>query len=551
MTRIKKLRVKNFKKFANQLFEFNDDINVIVGDNECGKSTVLEAIELCLNFCHRGKALGPEVMAELFHSDCVNAYIGSNHAQTLLPELLIEVYVEGNAELRGDNNSEKADAEGLSLRMYFDPELAPYYEAFVKAGHVLTVPFELYKIDWFSFAWKRQTQLVKPVNCLFVDPTRLHPTFGRSRYINSIINSAIDRNARSTLNLNYRQLKVRFNEEKDVKTINTQLNTGKEVTAKSLTIVADIAPSSSWESNLALAVDDISFAHIGKGEQNQIQIKVAIQNKAKDVDVVMLEEPENHLSHINLIQLVSHIELKNPGKQIFLTTHSSYVLNRLSIDKLCLLSKSHMKLKDVNPETVKTLKRLPGYDTLRLVLAQKVILVEGPSDELVLKKIYREKHNCLPEEDGIDIIVVRGIGFKVYLDIAKALNHPVRVVKDNDGDYHKNIINWRNEDYKDCDFIECLSPTDDAHHSLEPALIAANCGTTADMDALAKIMLSARTFNEYKACAEFSMKRAFFEGWYAAKDAGSKKVDSAIRIFDSAVTINYPDYLTKAVDFGA
>jgi len=47
------------------------------------------------------------------------------------------------------------------------------------------------------------------------------------------------------------------------------------------------------------------------------------------------------------------------------------------------------------------------------------------------------------------------------------------------------------------------------------------------------------------------MKRAFFEGWYAAKDAGSKKVDSAIRIFDSAVTINYPDYLTKAVDFGA
>ena len=52
-----------------------------------------------------------------------------------------------------------------------------------------------------------------------------------------------------------------------------------------------------------LAVDDIPFAHIGKGEQSQIQIKVAMRNKAKDVDVVMLEEPENHLSHVNLIQL--------------------------------------------------------------------------------------------------------------------------------------------------------------------------------------------------------------------------------------------------------
>jgi hypothetical protein len=145
--------------------------------------------------------------------------------------LLIEAYVEGNPELRGDNNSEKADSEGLSLRMYFDPELVPYYEAFVKAGNVLTVPFDLYTIDWFRFAWKRQTPLGKPVNCLFVDPTRLHPTLGRSRYINSIINSSIDRNARSTLNSNYRQLKVRFNDENDVETINTHQFTSAVVLA--------------------------------------------------------------------------------------------------------------------------------------------------------------------------------------------------------------------------------------------------------------------------------------------------------------------------------
>lgn len=146
--------------------------------------------------------------------------------------------------------------------------------------------------------------------------TRLHPTLGRSRYINTIINSMADKNARSTLNLNYRQLKVRFNEEKDVKAINDKLNAGNELTRKSLKIVADIAPTNSWDSNLALAVDDVSFAHIGKGEQNQIQIKIAIENRAKDVDIVMLEEPENHLSHINLVQLVSYIEKRNAGKPI-------------------------------------------------------------------------------------------------------------------------------------------------------------------------------------------------------------------------------------------
>jgi predicted ATPase len=553
MTRvkIKKLWVKNFKKFGHETFEFNDDINIIVGDNECGKSSLLEAIELCLNYCHRGKPLTPEVMAELFNSDCIESYLNGDKSQTSLPELLIEAYLEGDPELKGNNNSEGVDTEGLSLRMYFDPQLTPFYEAFLQSGDVLTVPFELYTTEWYSFAWKRQTQLGKPVNCLFVDPTRLHPTLGRSRYINSIINSSVDKNARSTLNLNFRQLKMRFNDEDDVKAINEKLNAGNEVTAKSLKVVADIAPSGSWDSNLALAVDDVSFAHIGKGEQNQIQIKIAIQNKAKNVDIVMLEEPENHLSHINLIQLVSYIEQKNAGKQIFLTTHSSYVLNKLSLEKLCLLSNGYMKLKDVNSDTVKILKRLPGYDTLRLVLAQNVILVEGPSDELVLKRIYRDKHNRLPEEDGVDIIVVRGIGFKVYLDIAKALKHPVRVVKDNDGNYQKNIVDWRNADYKDCAFIECMSPTDNTQYSLEPAMIAANAITVDALDRLAKVMLSTKTYNgEYSSCGDLVTKKKFFEEWYSKDGDRSKKVDSAIRVFDSTVPISYPEYLTKAVTFG-
>jgi predicted ATPase len=547
MKRLNKLRVKNFKKFANETFEFNDDINIIVGDNECGKSSVLEAIELCLNYCHRGRPLSPEVMAELFNSECVETYLKGDKSQASLPELLIEAYVEGDPELRGVNNSEGADTQGISLRMFFNPDLAAYYAPFIASGNVLTVPFELYKIEWMSFGWKHLAQLGRPVSCLFVDSTRLHPTMGRSRYINSIINASVDKQARPTLNLNYRQLRIEFNDKPDVKAINQQLNLGNELSAKPLKIVADITPSGSWDSNLALAVDDISFAHIGKGEQNQIQIKVAIQNKAKDVDIVMLEEPENHLSHINLIQLVSYIEQKNAKKQIFMTTHSSYVLNKLSITKLCLLSKQYVKMKNIDTHTVETLKRLPGYDTLRLVLAQKVILVEGPSDELVLKRIYRGLKGHLPEADGIDIIVVRGIGFKVYLDIAKALKHPVRVVKDNDGDYQKNVVDWRDEDYKDCDFIECLSPQDNALRSLEPALVAANGGSDAALDKLAKVMLSSKTYEkEYQACGDLVAKRAFMISWY---DTPRKKVDSAMRIFDSLETISYPEYLTKAATF--
>lgn len=548
---IKKLKLKNFKRFEKQLFDFNEDVNIIVGDNESGKSTLLEAIEICLNFNYRGKPLNSELTTDLFNNDCINQYLSGDKSQDTLPEILIEAYLDGNPNLKGDNNTETEDTEGIFVRIYFDPELSDSYAAFIKEpDNVSTLPVEFYTIDWYSFGWNRITHHNKNINCLFVDPTRLHPTYGRAKYINSIINAALEKKARASLNLNYRQLKAKFDEEADVIAINSKIDADNEISNKSLKITADIATSNSWESGLQLAVDNISFNQIGKGEQNQIQIKLALQNKAQDVDIVMLEEPENHLSHINLVQLINYIENKHGKKQIFLTTHSSYVLNKLSFDKLCLLSDKYIRLNKVESSTVKTLTRLPGYDTLRAVLAKKVVLVEGPSDELVLKKIYLKKHSCLPEEHGIDIIVVRGIGFKNYLNIAKPLQHPIRVVKDNDGDYKKNILDWSKE-YGECAFIKFFSPETAEQYSLEPALIEENCDTEDNLDRLAEVMLSTQTCNKYKECADLAAKKEFFKSWYVDEKSGSKKVDSAIRIFDSDQSIKFPQYLEKAIDFDA
>lgn len=546
---IKKLKINNFKIHTKRECEFNDDINIIVGDNESGKSSLLEAIEICLNFSYRGKALNGELSTELFSSSCINEYLGGDLAQDTLPEILIEAFLDGNAELKGDNNTDKADVEGIFVRIFFDPDLADSYAAFIAdPENVSTLPVEFYRAEWSSFAWKPLTHFNKGVQCLFVDPTRLHPTFGRSKYINSIINTALDKPSRSTLNLNYRQLKARFDEEDDVVAINDDLDVENDITNKALKITANIGATTSWESNLQLAVDNISFNQIGKGEQNLIQVKLALQNRAEDVDIIMLEEPENHLSHMNLVQLIGYIEKKNQGKQIFLTTHSSYVLNKLSIDKLCLLSSDYARLSDVDSATVKTLKRLPGYDTLRVILSQKSVLVEGPSDELILKKIYINKYGRLPEKDGIDIIVVRGIGFKNYLNIVKLLRHPVRIVKDNDGDHQGKIVDW-STDYNEFKFIKIYSPEDNLQYSLEPALIGANCDSAENLDQLAGVMLSTQTYNIYAEKGSLEEKKEYFESWYSGTSTGSKKVDSAIRIFESEVEITFPEYLVEAMNF--
>ena len=65
-----------------------------------------------------------------------------------------------------------------------------------------------------------------------------------------------------------------------------------------------------------------------------------------------------------------------------------------------------MSLADLLPDTKDYFMKLPGYNTLRLILSSKTILVEGPSDELIVQKAYKKKYGKLPLEDGVDVISV-------------------------------------------------------------------------------------------------------------------------------------------------
>jgi putative ATP-dependent endonuclease of the OLD family len=311
-------------------------------------------------------------------------------------------------------------------------------------------------------------------------------------------------------------------------------------------------PVGALQNGLQLKVDTVPFHMIGKGEQSKVQIKLALHNKSKDIDLVMMEEPENHLSHVELSKLIQDIEDQRGNKQLFLTTHSSYVLNKLSIDKICLLQSSYKRLHLLDKGVVKTLKRLPGFDTLRVALSKKVILVEGPSDELVLKKIYqRENNNRLPEYDGIDIIVVRGVGFETFIEIGKEIGTAIHVLRDNDGDYESNVTEPQKK-YAAHPNIKLFSATDKDDFSLEPALISANSATEIELEIFAKITLSTQTCKQLMAKPSFNEKRAFIMEWFTStKDdgKGKKKVDSAIRLFETTETFKYPAFLHEVLTF--
>lgn len=550
---VNSIKLINFKKFRDELLEFNDDVNIFVGDNNAGKSTILEALEIVLNYNHRGRPFNGEFSPDLFNQDAVNLFLGSDKTSKHLPSLIIEAYIDGVPEYRGANNSLKADVQGVVVRACFDASLEAVYASYLLTKpNITSIPIEFYKLDWLDFGWNPIKPIAKKFKALYIDPTRIHPTIGKNQYISSILNTALAKEELVKLTLNYRENLQVFNSSGEVKTVNSNLDVGHLITDSKLTIAANTLPAGSIQTGLQLKVDDVPFHFIGKGEQSNVQIKLAVQNKSHDIDLVMMEEPENHLSHTNLNKLVHYIESQRGDKQLFLTTHSSYVLNKLSIDKICLVQSGYKRLHKLAPQVVKTLKRLPGYDTLRVALSSKVVLVEGPSDELVLKKIYQRKHNRLPEQDGIDVIVVRGVGFETFIEVGKQIGTKIHVLRDNDGDYYSNVVQARLE-YAAFPNIKLFSPVDDKEFSLEPAMIYANSIDIKTLDAFAKEVLSKETYKLYDAKVALEDRRENLIQWFKSvkgNGKGARKVDSAIRLFDSELDFRYPAFLDEVLNFG-
>ena len=251
----------------------------------------------------------------------------------------------------------------------------------------------------------------------------------------------------------------------------------------------------------------------------------------------MVEEPENHLTHNNLNLLVAHIKSRCKDKQAIVSTHSSFVANKLGLNNIIVLGPDakNFKLSDLREETFDFFQKLSGYDTLRLILSGIVVLVEGPSDELIFQKAYMERCKKLPIENGVDVISV-GTSFLRFLEIAEKISTKVIVITDNDGNIEalkKKYNRYLNVDETPVKKIhiffdqETHRVNDQKYNwnTLEPNLVRAN-----DIEIMQKILGREDIRDDLVG--------------YMIKN----KTESALKIFNSNLKIEYPNYITLAVE---
>ncbi len=528
---INRIYIQNFKIFESLPLELNSDLNIIVGNNEAGKSTVLEAISLALTKRINGKPIETELTSNLFNKTCEENYLKSitsgNNPE--LPKIIIELYLSDLPELqnfKGSNNTEKSNSIGIKLVIEFNNDYKEEYAKLLEdRSQIKAIPTEYYTVHWYKFDDNAFTARNLPICHSYIDATTIRLQSGTDYYLQNIINNGLDVKERVALSIEYRKLKEQFSNEKTIKNINKKLTQHKEtITNKDLTISIDMSQKSNWETSLVPHLDNIPFQFIGKGAQNALKIMLALERKADDSHIILIEEPENHLSFSSMNKLIKKIKDKYLNKQIIIATHSAYVLNLLGMEKVILLKGNDVaSLTSLPEDTQEYFKKLSGYDTLRLILARKTILVEGPSDELIVQKAYLLKHNKLPIENGVDVINVHGLSFTRFLDIAKELKNDVVVVTDNDGKYQKKVID-KYKDYQSKN-IKIFADSDDNFPTLEPQIVRSN-----------KIGVLNKIFG-----TEYTNKEDLVE---YMKD---NKTECALKIFETTENIQFPNYVQDAV----
>jgi predicted ATP-dependent endonuclease of OLD family len=470
MIKIQKIKLVNFKRFSVFQLEFDDRLNILVGDNESGKSSILTALDIVLSGSRtKIETLG---LDSLFNIEAINSFLKSGKEYVKLPILSVELYLneQNNLKLNGKDNSDGKGCDGLQLICEPNDLLSKEIKDILQQKEP-NFPFEYYTISFRTFSGESYTGYSNFVKHLLLDNSQINAEYATREYVKTLYSSNVIDSEKNRHQNEYRKAKDNFKNE-----ILIDLN--KRVDKYSFTIRSN--SKSNLENDLTIAENDINIENKGKGRQCFIKTDFALTKKTKnkDIDILLIEEPENHLSHINMKKLINRIieSVKNEEKQLFITTHNDLISSRLDLRKTILLnsnSSTSLKLTGLKEKTAEFFIKAPNNRILELILSKKVILVEGDAEFILLESFFENHTQKLLSDSDVHIISVGGTSFKRFLDISTILNIKTVVIRDNDSDFQTYCID-RYSDYNDNPQINICFDKDNTRRTFEISLYEEN-----------------------------------------------------------------------------
>lgn len=469
---ISRIILQNFKRYQNVDFTCNSEVNIFVGENGAGKSTLLYGIGLVLSGSH--SQIERSSLSSIINQEAILEFMGTRDINQL-PEVFIEIYfdelsteISSNFNIEGKHNSQKIKAFGLSLKIIPNQDYIAEITSVLNDSKWTVFPFEFYRVEFLTFSGKTYSSYNKPYKFLhsMINTSLIDTQQEIQKRIHEVYLDNISAENRAKVNHQYRINSFNF-----LKTLRKD-ELLKE-NASEFQLHFDESENS-FKNSVSAVKNGVDIKNLGQGEKVLLGVENAYSHLKETVKILLIEEPENHLSFQNLQKLVRMLS-SNTGVQVFIGTHSNMIASRLGVDNLLFLDNGQIsKLKGLKKDTVRFFKKSTNQNLLNFSLGKKIILVEGNAEYILVEKFFEILHSKKPEEFNVSIISVDGLSFERYLEIATNFtDKKVVVITDNDGDYESKVQS-KYSSYQQFQNIKVSSDLDNDNRTFEICIYNCN-----------------------------------------------------------------------------
>lgn len=449
---LQNIKLWNFRKYgSNEPFDidkpnlnlnFTKGVNVLIGENDSGKTAIIDAIKLVLK-THSFEWI--KIEKEDFYKD----------SQKFRIELLFKDLSINEAKNFTEWLSWEGEGENAT------PTLKLTYEANIKSerilpsdvkaglseeGYLLTSEAKEYlKVTYLKPLRDAQSELIPKRNSRLSQIFQEHDAFkGRDR--NHPLKTIFEEFDISIENY-FRGIDKEENEIEDLKgkelkeEIDKYLQSFYDVT-KETDIKASKGKLKGILEKLELLIKD--EVNVGLGTLNRLFMASELLHlNKKDYDGLrlgLIEELEAHLHPQAQMQVIESLQNQD-NIQLILTTHSPNLASKVKLENIIIcegdnsfpLGKEYTKLND---DDYTFLEKFLDTTKANLFFAKGIIMVEGWAEEILLSSLAKSIDIDLTAK-GVSVVNIGHIGFDHYSKIflrneAPAMKIPVAVITDSD-----------------------------------------------------------------------------------------------------------------------
>ncbi|MGG1669754.1 ATP-dependent nuclease [Paenibacillus sp. NRS-1783] len=443
---MKELRIWNFRKYGVKDVEnntpgivvhFHPTFNLLIGENDSGKTAILDAIKLTLGttsddnlwikeedfYVSKDKEMASEIKI-----GCILSGLTKQEAGIFLEWLSFDN--DGGYELQ---------VRLIAKRQAAEAGVAERIDKSIKAGPELSstrlegIAREVLRTTYLKPLRNAKIELQPGIRSRLAQILRSHPAF----YSKDPLTKHELEMAFEEANKQVNSFFAKTNDEADTKTIQSQLEhylqqffntpTGDELEQKSKFKIAPVKLNEILR-KLSLLLEDVPS---GLGSLNLLFIAAELllhdDDLAHGPHLTLIEEIEAHLHPQAQLRLIKYLQEKAkevPGKsgnQFILSTHSTTLAASTKLEHIILLYDGvaypmKPEFTALSKGDYQFLERFLDATKSNLFFAKGVIFVEGDAENLLLPMVAELLGRPL-HKYGVSIVNIGNIAFKRYVKI--------------------------------------------------------------------------------------------------------------------------------------